>query len=186
MVSFELLAIILTGLGLMASILYYTSVLINANKTRKSQLAMNFYTHVTDINFWKPWTYVIHYYHFSTFEEWDEKYGPTTNPDAAAHFFTVMQMFVGAGTLLKEGIIEPKLLLKYLPTTTIRTSWEKYELWIAGIRTAYNDPEFGDMFEYLYKEAARLYPNVKNPRMDNPERRPSLIKLPDDFYNTQK
>ena len=38
MASFEFLAIIFTGLGLIVSILYYTSILQNANKTRELQL----------------------------------------------------------------------------------------------------------------------------------------------------
>ena len=38
MASLEFLAIILTGLGLTVSILYYTTVLSNANKTRLLQL----------------------------------------------------------------------------------------------------------------------------------------------------
>ena len=38
MASFEFLAIILTGLGLIVSILYYSSILNNANKTRELQL----------------------------------------------------------------------------------------------------------------------------------------------------
>jgi len=38
MASFEFLAIILTGLGLTVSILYYTFTLQNANKTQKLQL----------------------------------------------------------------------------------------------------------------------------------------------------
>jgi hypothetical protein len=44
MASFEFLAITLTGLGLMVSILYYSTVLQNANKTRKGQLLMQTYT----------------------------------------------------------------------------------------------------------------------------------------------
>ena len=38
MASFEFLAIILTGLGLTVSILYYTTVLQNANKTQQMAL----------------------------------------------------------------------------------------------------------------------------------------------------
>lgn len=38
MASFEFIAIILTGFGLTASILYYSSILRNANKTRELQL----------------------------------------------------------------------------------------------------------------------------------------------------
>jgi len=38
MASFEFIALILTGLGLTASIVYYANVLSNANKTQQLQL----------------------------------------------------------------------------------------------------------------------------------------------------
>ena len=38
MVSLEVLALVLTGLGLTASIVYYANILLNANKTQKLQL----------------------------------------------------------------------------------------------------------------------------------------------------
>ncbi|UCH02175.1 MAG: hypothetical protein JSV20_10310 [Candidatus Bathyarchaeota archaeon] len=79
---------------------------------------------------------------------------------------------------MKEGVIEPKLLFKYLPTVIVRASWEKFKSWVETIRIAYNDPEFCDLFEHLYKEAARLHPNIKNPRFDTPDGKPSLIKVP--------
>lgn len=44
MASFEFLAIILTGIGLTASIVYYASVLRNSNKTREAQLFMQIYS----------------------------------------------------------------------------------------------------------------------------------------------
>ena len=51
MVQIENLPLVLTGLGLTASVLYYTMVLRNANKTRQMQLFMQFYSKLTDLNF---------------------------------------------------------------------------------------------------------------------------------------
>jgi len=47
----EFLAIILTGLGLTASITYYAMVLRNANKTRQTQLFMNLFTQLRSKDF---------------------------------------------------------------------------------------------------------------------------------------
>ena len=41
MVSLEVVALVLTGLGLTASIVYYANVLRNTNKQRMTQFAMN-------------------------------------------------------------------------------------------------------------------------------------------------
>jgi len=55
MTSFEFLAIILTGLGLTASIVYYANVLSNANKTRKAQLFLSIYTITLQEEMNKKW-----------------------------------------------------------------------------------------------------------------------------------
>ena len=48
MVSIDVFAFVLTGLGLAASILYYANMLANANKTRKAQLFLNIYNVTLD------------------------------------------------------------------------------------------------------------------------------------------
>jgi len=60
MASFDVLAIVVSILGLAASITYYTSVLQNSNKTQKQQLEnrqahlfMNIYNHWNTPEFWK-------------------------------------------------------------------------------------------------------------------------------------
>jgi len=164
MASFEFLAIIITGLGLTVSILYYAFTLQNANKTRRAQIAMSFYSHVTRKEFWGQWVRVLFTQNWTTFQEWDEHWGPLVNPDAATELYTVVQMFVGAGAMLKEGVIEAETLFQYVPQLTIMQTYERYNPWIMGLRDAYNDPEFAKMFDYLVEEAKRLHPNVGNPR----------------------
>jgi len=177
MVQIEYLPIVLTGLSITASIIYYSSVLRNQNKMRKDQLAMNFYTHVTRREFWGQWVEVMFHQPFETLEEWDSKYGPIGNKEAATDFYSTMQVFEGAGTLLKENVIETDLLFRYLPKIIIRSTWERYEPWIKGIRIAYNDPMFGGMFEHFYNEAMRLYPNIKHPRIEENPEGPTLKKV---------
>jgi hypothetical protein len=160
----DYLPLVLTGIGLTASIVYYASILRNANKTRRAQIAMSFYSHVTKKEFWGQWTRVLFQYNFTTLQEWDENYGPLVNTDAATEVYTVVQMFVGAGAMLKEGVIDAETLFQYLPQLTIRVSYDKFRPWIEGLRERYNDPEFAKMFDYLLEEANRLYPNIGNPR----------------------
>ena len=69
----EYLPLVLTGIGIMASIIYYANVLRNANKTRETQL---FYGIINQMN--QP--YFIDAWHtyleadFETFEEYEEFY----------------------------------------------------------------------------------------------------------------
>ena len=75
-----------------------------------------------------------------------------------------------AGSVGKGGF-------RYLPKIIIRSTWERFEPWVTGIRASYNDPMFGGMFEYFYNETMRLYPDIQHPRFeDNPEG-PTLRKV---------
>ena len=164
MVDVQTIALVLTGLSITASIIYYASNLRNANKTRRAQIAMSFYSHVTNKEFWGQWTRVLFQQNWTTFREWDEGWGPLVNSEAATEVYTVVQMFVGAGAILKEGVIDAETLFQFLPQLTIRVSYDRYRPWIEGLRMAYNDPEFAKMFDYLLDEANRLYPDIGNPR----------------------
>ena len=70
----EFLPLVLTGLGLTASIVYYASVLRNQNKTRQTQLFLQFYNRLTDKQFFEEYKNLLN-------QEWDdfddnlEKYG---------------------------------------------------------------------------------------------------------------
>ena len=160
MIDLQTIVYVIPLLAFSLSLIYYALNIRNANISRKSQLTMNFYQTVTNRNFWDPWTNIVFQTEFTTFDEWSEKYSPTVNPKAAVDLYTVMQVFVGAGTLLKEGVIEPELLFNYLPQMIIPQSWTKIKPFVEGIRRRYNDPEFGIMFEYLYTESMRLNPNL--------------------------
>jgi len=177
MVTFETVVEIVPVIGLTIALLYYAMNLRNQNITRKAQLTMNFYTHVTKREFWQQFINVVFHQQFKTIEEWDEKYGPQENPDAATDLYTTMQIFEGAGTLLKEGVIEADLLFRYLPKIIIGTAWERYEPWITGLRASYNDPMFGEMFEYLKDEAKKQYPDIKKPRFEDTSDSPILKKV---------
>ena len=163
MVDIQTVVYVIPLLAFTVSLIYYGLNIRNANIARKSQLTMNFYQTVTNRDFWGPWTNIMYQTEFNTFEEWGEKYGPSVNPKEAVDLYTVMQVFVGAGTLLKEGVIEPELLFKYLPQMIIPASWTKLKTFVEGIRVRYNDPKFGEMFEYLYTESMRLHPNLVVP-----------------------
>ena len=162
MASFEFLAIIVSVLGLAASITYYAIVLANSNKTRQSQIAMNFYTHVTRKEFWKQWANVLYLHEIHSFPQWAAKYGPN-DTEASSDLFAVMQMFVGAGVLLKKKIIDPVELFTYLPHVTLPMTYLKVRPFIMGMRETYNDPLFGIEFENLYNEAIKLYPDMVIP-----------------------
>ncbi|MCW4040403.1 MAG: hypothetical protein NWE83_06595 [Candidatus Bathyarchaeota archaeon] len=162
---------IITAVGVIAALINYVITSRRSEQTqqialetRQAQLAMTFYTHVTKTEFWETWVRVMWHYNFTTVQEWDENWGPLDHPKEAAELYSVMQMFEGAGVLLKEGTIKHEILFDYVPAIIVNSSWMKLKPFVLGCRERYNDSQFGEMFEYLFHEVNRLRPGLKNPR----------------------
>ena len=122
MASFELLAIILTGLGLTVSILYYTTILRNANKTRELQLQAQ--EHATETRQAQLFMqirgnydmdmirirYELQNWEWDDYEDFMSKYGPDTNLESWSKLISVGQYFEDIGVLVKRGLIDPALV----------------------------------------------------------------------------
>jgi hypothetical protein len=116
MASFEVVALMLTGLSIAASIIYYANVLSNANKTqrmqletRQAQLFMGLYETYRSPEFRKQWTDILNQ-EYTGFNDFWDKYGLENNPEAWANWQSVASFFHGIGVLVKKGLIEPSLL----------------------------------------------------------------------------
>lgn len=116
MVSLEIIALVLTGLSITASIIYYAKVLSNANKTqrmqletRQAQLFMGLYETYRSPEFRKQWTNILKQ-EYTDFDDFWERYGLENNPEAWADWQSVASFFHGMGILVKKGLIEPGLL----------------------------------------------------------------------------
>ena len=73
MASFEFLAIILTGLGLSASILYYASVLKNSEKARQKDIIFQSHTPRSP-EYFRNFTQTVQMHDYTTRIDYEEKY----------------------------------------------------------------------------------------------------------------
>jgi hypothetical protein len=172
MIQIEYLPIVLTGVGLIVSILYYSMVLRNANRTRQAQLLMNLYESYRSKES-RLESLEIHSWKWKDMDDFWEKYGQPNNPEAWATWETKAAFFNGVGILLKRNLIDIKLLDDLLTNSLIRhwnslgmgpilVDWRK-RVSIRRQQTKWrHDPEFsGDKgvnhmgtsflgFDYLY------------------------------------
>jgi hypothetical protein len=155
MASFEFLAIILTGLGLIVSILYYTFTLQNSNKTqrmqlenRQVQLFWNIYKEQQQPDYEARMHYVINL-EYNDFEDFQKKYGRDNNPEGWSKISSFLTFLQGLGVLVREEYVDVKLVVM-LMSSDILTSWRVVEPWILESRIRYNRPSFGIEMEYLY------------------------------------
>ena len=155
MASFEFLAIILTGLGLTASIVYYASVLQNQNKTREAQLFMSIYNNHIALPTQTIGVELMYQWEWKDYDDFMEKYSLPNNLEAQAkwtHYFSSLE---GLGILLRKGLIDPDFIYR-TQYGSIILIWERFlpliEEWRkrSGLTHIYVDPEF------LYDEMKRM------------------------------
>lgn len=158
----EYLPLVLTGLGLSASILYYTITLRNANKTqqmqlkaRQTQIFMQVYNQVTSPEFFNKWRQVLEA-EWTNNEDYEQKYGFFTNPEFADKLYAMLSVFEGLGVLVKRELVDLSLVDDLVSIFCIRL-WEKYEPIMLEQRKQRDWPNYMQHVEHLYNELKPLH-----------------------------
>lgn len=158
----EYLPLVLTGIGLTASILYYASILRNANKTqqmqletRQLQLYMQILNKLQNPEMIKQYINVVYNQEYSNYEEWRDKYGPRVDPDAYSDYNYLTAVYQNIGYLVKSGVIDVETLAEQERPQSFVTLWKKIEPIVSYHRNQFN-PEAYASLEYLCKEMERL------------------------------
>jgi len=155
MISIEVIALILTGLGLIVTILYYTVVLRNATKTRQTQLLMDLYQTYRSPEFIQDWDQVIWRLEFENWEDAMIKLHPLNNPEERRAWFSVGMFFNGVGVLVKRNLIDISLVDDLLGGMIILT-WEKMGPIETESRVRLSNPRAFEDFEYLYNKIVKV------------------------------
>lgn len=161
MVSLEVIALVLTGLGLTASIVYYANVLSNANKTqqtqletRQAQLFMQSYRETSTVEL-QTICFELLAWQWIDYKDFKTKY--LSQPKEMGKFVTYMLFWHGLGVLLHE---------KYVPIETFYKMdqdgaapimfWEKFKQVTLDMRKSRNQPNLFKYFEYYVEEMIKL------------------------------
>ena len=153
MVQIENLPLVLTGLGLTASILYYTMTLRNANRTqrmqletRQAQMFVNIYS--------KQNSDEAHHNEFEimnieirTADDYLELYQDKIKYTALQWY---MSFYEGMGVLVRQNLVDIALVSQMLSGGII-WFWERYRDAFLDCRVRMNWPRFMIELEYLYE-----------------------------------
>ena len=149
---------VLTGIGLTVSILYYTTVLRNANKTQQMQLEtrqvqmfMTISQTKSSPEFQKLIYRVTFIDQWKDLEDYFNRYGPENNLDAYSEHAYVWQLYDTVGFLLMKKVIDLSFLDDVLKATVL-AGWNKFEPVIKVNRQRANQPNLWNQFEYLADE----------------------------------
>jgi hypothetical protein len=140
MVSIEIIALVLTGLSISASILYYSIELRNQNKTqqlqletRQLQLFNSMRDKFTSYDWFRRYINVMYQQQWNDADEYFEKYNPVSNPEEYTNFGYVFATFQMAGMFLKEEAVAVEILYDDLGYAVINL-YEKYKPIVERVR----------------------------------------------------
>ena len=169
MVSLEVIAILLSGISISASLFYYANVLQNSNKTQKQQLEtrqaqffMSVYRdHVTKENI-SDWTEMVQEWKWTDYDDYWDKYGSVH--ESGVKFGSYINRLEGLGVLVKRGLIDANLLYD-LNYGSIIMMWNKFLPIIAERRRQANAPHLYCDVEYLYDKIVKIREERGHPRI---------------------
>ena len=149
MVDIQNLPIVLTGLGLIVAIMYYTLTLRNSTRTRQAQLFMQIYDKFTH-----P-VYIDAMARFNAKREQvktiDDYYEWASDPENMRTRVIMGTFYEGVGVLVKENLIEMRMVAE-LMTGPIMQFWAMFGPIIDEMRVRDNFPRALSETEYLYDE----------------------------------
>ena len=76
----------------------------------------------------------MYHQQYSDFEEWWQKYGPLTNPEAYSRFVWLGETYNEAGVIVQQNAIDPMLLYRHNGSIIIGI-WEKIGSIVIELRT---------------------------------------------------
>lgn len=173
MASFDFLAIILTGIGLSASIFYYSFTIQSQNKTRRLAIVKDIWGWISDEEGYQKFIQLMTMT-WSDYEDFNEKYGSITNTENYATRFSVWNKINGLGYMVKEGMIDAETVYDH-SAGRVLWMWLKYEPIIVEVRKEHSIGYLFKWWEYLVGEL-----------MKEAEKRGDHITLPSNFSSTPR
>jgi hypothetical protein len=163
MASLEVVALVLTGLSIAASIIYYANVLSNANKTqklqletRRTQIFMQLHQSKYDQEGLEA-IFKLMNLEWENFEDYMEKHsGIGGHYEIAAALESWISYFDGLGILVKDNVIDLDMVYN-IAFSRILFVWFKFETIIKGFRNPpLGWPDYGQHLEYLANEMIKI------------------------------
>ena len=153
MADTQTISIVLTGIGIIGAIVYYTLTLRSANRTRRTQLFMQIFQELNSKESWDIWVELMNA-EVTDYEDFMRRYDSAVNPDSLSKRNHIWYGYHCIGLLLKDGVITIDLVNDLVGLTAM-LQWRKWRGIIEDIRTNQGFPQYFSGFEYLYKELER-------------------------------
>jgi hypothetical protein len=157
MVSIEVIALVLTGLSITASIVYYTSTLRNTSKSQQIQMLQRLHDSKYDVEGLKNY-FELMSLKWENFDDFFQRYGGRMHPEMAAKHESQTSYFEGLGVLVKNNVIDVESVYE-ITGNRIISFWFRFETIIKGFRQGVGfgpGDDYAVNFEYLANEMIRI------------------------------
>jgi hypothetical protein len=130
-ITYQMVLSTLQTLALIVGIAYYLFIMRNSQRnqqiqleTRKTEIYMQLIRQTRTPEFMKQWSTVMDM-EFTGRQEWNEKYGPSANPEAFSAYMTVLQTYNSIAQLVKNDILDVETLYDLIMPVAFLYAWEK-------------------------------------------------------------
>ena len=142
----QTVSIVIASAGVLAGVIYYALEIRHQTRIRQMDLVMSLFSTFDSNEFQEE------YIKFLDLETTD--YNDFAKTQSLKGLFKVFPFFEAVGILLNRKMVSIDLV-EQMYSQSIQIMWEKSRPILQGLRKKYNQPKWGEWFEYLYNEVQK-------------------------------
>ena len=154
-ITYQMLLSTVQTLSLVIGIIYYLTIMRNADKVRKTQLV----SHISE-KWWSPGTEKMAIelleMEWIDFDDFVRNYDSTVNKDNYAKRFHTWGIYQEIGYMLYKGFVDIETVYSLMGGHNSLLLWTKFEPIILAQRKKYRDPSWFQYFEYFGNELKKF------------------------------
>jgi hypothetical protein len=146
MVDIQTVSIAIASAGVLAGVIYYILEIRHQTKIRQMDLLMRLFSTFDSNEFQEEYIRFLDL-KITDYDEYVKTYG-------LKGLFKIFPFFEALGIMLNRKMVSLDLV-EQMYSQSIQIMWEKSKPIQEGLRKKYNQPKWGEWFEYLYDEVKK-------------------------------
>jgi len=146
LVDIETISIVIASAGVIAGVIYYILEIRHESKIRQMDLLMRLFSTFDSNEFQEEYIKFLDL-KITDYDDYVKTYG-------LKGLFKIFPFFEALGIMLNKKMVSLDLV-EQMYSQSIQIMWEKSKPIQEGLRKKYNQPKWGEWFEYLYDEVKK-------------------------------
>lgn len=154
----QTISIIVAVISIIVAFIIGIRSIRNFTVSRKAQVFISYQTQAYSQQRMIDLMEILNQWSWKDYDDFFQKYGPRTNPEAYAKFISVGGFYEGMARLLKKKIIDLDLMPENMAIGIVMF-WEKIEPLKEGLIRDFKRSQSIELLEYLYNTVKTQKPN---------------------------